>query len=226
MTYYYTAMFRPTTGEIQFAEHFEDVKERDKRATQLEAEARRQSPPDVDGKPTDDAWMCYKGDKPVEWTMAFVAYLEAHPMGPEVTQAEWDKIMSDAEKVADKVKSCSVLTAPEIDDSELIDPVTGDVLRAGRPIPPIQLALSAVEKATQAVNDAKTGADALQKRADNLAEEAYGTGAQSEPEERKQVLRRKAVDAQAEADNEKARLYHAEQDLAEKLKIVEDLKNA
>jgi len=213
--FFYTALFRPSTGEIQYAEHFEDEAERDKRAKQLEPEARRMSPPDVDGKPTEDAWLCYVSDKPVEWTQAFTQYLMDHPQDADMVQAERDKIHAQAVAVADKAKTTSVLTDPEVDDRH-----------EARGLPPLAVALSAVEKATQAVLDAKQGADALQKRADNLAEQAYGIGASSEPEERKQVLRRKAVDAQAEADNEKARLYHAEQDLADKIKAVEGLKNA
>jgi len=223
MTYYYTALFRPSTGEIQYAEHFEDESERDKRASQLEPEAARMSPPDVDGEPTEDSWLCYSGPDPVE---AELVRMGAKPTKDEtvaeddpkdVAIAKWqafaDRVAAEAAEAA--LKTTSILTAPEHDDRH-----------EAREIPPLQLAMSAVEKATQAVLDAKQGTDALQLRADNLAAEAYGTGAASEPEERKQALRRKAVDAQAEADNEKARLYHAEQDLAEKIKAVEGLKNA
>lgn len=212
MIYYYTAITHNDTNEILYAEHFEDEGEMLKRSRQLEAEARRLGP-----------WKCYTGTEPVE---AFLARLtakatDADTVKPDdsdnVRRSKFEAFSDRVDALAAKAgaKTISVLTAPEIDDSAEC-----------RPVPPLQLALSAVEVATQRVLDAKTGADALQKRADNLAEEAYGTGAQSEPEERKQVLRRKAVDAQAEADNEKARLYHAEQDLAEKIQAVEGLRNA
>ena len=89
MTYYYTAMFRPATGEIQFAEHFEDVKERDKRATQLEAESRRQSPPDMDGKPTEDAWFSYKGTAPTITTKGYTWDGTQRGSTQTSTSAEW-----------------------------------------------------------------------------------------------------------------------------------------
>src|SRR5690349_15717487 len=117
MTYYYTAMFRPTTGEIQFAEHFEDVKERDKRATQLEAEARRQSPPDVYGKPTDDAWYCYKGEVPCE---VYLARIAVEPKEGEDQDAFAKRIQAAGDAVK---KTTSVLTAPEVDDTAEARPV-------------------------------------------------------------------------------------------------------
>lgn len=244
--FFYTAIFRPTTGEILYPEHFEARTERDKRAKQLEAEARRLSQKhDEDGMPAPDAWLCYSGADPVE---AELVRMAAKPTkSEEVTEADdketaiakWkayaERMASDAAKAA--LKTTSVLTAPELDDSELwdhSDPANPIVVRPGRELPAWALAQHAVEAAELAVRDAQDGVDAAQKRADEIIARVFSTApdrpaavAEHAEWEKKTLIagapgadarvsyddRRQAVAAQTEVDHQKARLYRAEEEL-------------
>jgi len=205
MTYFYTAIFRPTTGEvlrevngdvtIVMAEHFADEVERNKRAKQFEAHARSLG--------EADPWMVYTGVRPLEWSLAFAKYLEDHPMGAGVDQDARDKIMADATKAADKVKSVSILTDPEVDDSQ-----------DARTLPAWAIAQHEVEAAEQAVKDAQAGHDAIKARADQMDAAAYSTRPDRGPIEA--GARQRADSARQEAEQAQARLYHAQENLKAK----------
>jgi len=214
MNYFYTAIFQPSTGKIMYPEHFEAESERDKRAKQLESESRRMSPPDDDdGKPHDDTWLCYSGVEAVETYLIRIGtpLIDSEKSTEGVSdEKETSKRQAYHERVDNmvaKVRTISALTAPEFDDR-----------KESRQLPAWAIAQSAMEKAAQAVIDAKQGADALQLRADNLAEAAYSRASDGPPRGVNELAesRRKAVDAQTQADHEKARLYHAEQDYLSK----------
>lgn len=207
--FFYTAIFRPSSGEIltsvdgvPYAEHFVDEGEMRKRARQFEAHAR--SLGEV------DPWVVYTGVEPVEayWARATAEHPDGE--GEDTANKRLDALAAKA-----AAKTVSVLTAPEIDDSQ-----------EARPLPTWAVAQAEVEKAERAVVDAKEAHVALQLRADNLAEEAYATGAASDPEDVKMLKRRRAVNAQTEADQAKARLYHAEGDYAAKANTFKMLMEA
>jgi len=202
--FFYTAIFRPSTGEIltPFAEHFADEAEMLKRARQFEAHARSLG--------EDDPWMVYSGVEPVE------AYLDRLTIQPKEDESpESFQTRQNALAAKGAARTVSVLTAPEVDDSQ-----------EARPLPAWAVAQAEVEKAERFLIDAKEAHIALQKRADNLAEEAYATGSQTDPEDVKALKRQRAVRAQAEADQAQARLYHAEGDYAAKAQTYAVLMDA
>lgn len=227
--FFYTAIFRPTTGEVLrednflAAEHFADEAERNKRAKQFETHAR--SLGEV------DPWMVYSGQVPVE------VYLARSAVAPKEgeEQADWAaRVQAAGDKVT---KTVSVLTAPEVDDSELVDhsdPANPVVIRPGRELPAWALAQHAVEAAELAVRDAQDGVDSAQKRADEIITRVFSTAhdrpaavaAHAEWEKKTLIAgapgadarvsyddRRQAVAAQTEVDQQKARLYRAEEEL-------------
>lgn len=197
-----------------YAEHFVDEAEMRKRARQFEAQARML---DVKG---DGSYKAYSGMEPVE---AFIVRLtepltkdEEVPKGSteEAYNASLAKYTARVDALAAKAgaKTVSVLTAPEVDDSQ-----------EARPVPAVALARSAVEVAEQAVIDAQAAVDKHQGRADTLAEEALSRGSKSATPDIKAELRRKADGAQDEAEQAKARLYHAQQELKARQKAVAEL---
>jgi len=223
--FYYTAITHNETNEIQYAEHFEDETERNKRAVQLEGEARRLGP-----------WKCYTGTEPVE---AFIVRLTTKPTDAETVKEGDDKdtiqakqndytARVDALAAKSGAKTVSVLTAPEIDDRD-----------EARQLPDWAVAQTSVERAQQAVFDAQQGSGAAHKRADAIIDELYGTSkdrpdprvelsaiqAQYESEIKAVTENRatkvnplspdhaRAISAQTEADQADARLYLAQQEL-------------
>jgi hypothetical protein len=240
--FFYTAIFRPTTGEILCPEHFEAKSERDKRAKQLEVEARQlSSKHDEDGTPAPEAWLCYSGTDPVE---AELVRMAAKPTkaeevletdDKETAIAKWkaytERVAAEAAKAA--FKTTSMLTEPEVDDSQ-----------EARELPAWAVAQHAVEAAELAVRDAQDGVDAAQKRFDDISARIFS----KEPDrpaavaehaewEKRTLLagapgaearvayddRRQAVAAQTEVDQQKARLYRAEENLKEKQAILAPL---
>ena len=173
--YYYTAIIRDSDHKIEFAEHFEDKAECQKRSIQLNQEAHQRG--------EVDPWKSWEGEEPPE---VFIARLKAK---------EGDDVEALVTKAA--LKSVSVLTAPELDDS-----------KECRPVPSLSLALSAVEAAQQSVLDGEQGISAIMRRLEGVE------------------LGIKAAAMRTELDMAEARLYHAQQDLLDKLAAVEGLRNA
>ncbi len=173
--FFYTAITHDETNEIQYAEHFEDEAEMQKRSRQLEAEARRLGP-----------WKCYKGTEPVE---AFLVRLNAKPRGKEIIEETDDKdamlskmtvfqMRVDDEAAKAGAKTVSVPTAPEIDDREIIDhsnPGAPVVVQAGRPLPEWALAQHEAEKAGQVLADATAHAAAAKAKAERINDLIFGT---------------------------------------------------
>lgn len=202
MGFFYTAITHNETNEIRFAEHFVDEGEMIKRSKQLHIEAVNLGP-----------WKMYAGNEPPE---AFLIRLYAKPEGSEEPKEgddketlakKWEAFSARVDKEAAKAgsKTISVLTVPEIDDTQEL-----------RQLPAWAIAQHAMEKSAQYVIDAKQASSVLNLRADNLADAAYSRDASSIPEGQRKEAIRKALSAQQEADYAKARLYHAEQDYAEK----------
>lgn len=185
--FYYTALFQPSTGAIEYPEHFEDKAERDKRARQLESEAR------VRGE-GPDLWKCYTGDEPVE---AYLARVNAFQPGGEGEDTENNRIDALAAKAASK--TTSVLTAPEVDDRA-----------EARPLPAWAVAQHELESAQLVVDDYQAIVDQYTIRANALDEEA-SIGGKTTPH-----LRREAEGARTEVDQAAAKLYKAHTVLVEK----------
>jgi len=190
--------------EFVYAEHFESESDMHKRARQFETQARQMD------APNGDAHKVYSGTEPPE---AFIARLTFRGFEPDDESPDDFNKELDAACKAAGAKTVSVLTAPELDDTQ-----------ENRPLPPLALALSAVEAAEQAVMDAQAGVDQLQTRADDLAEAAKSTDPDGPGPEAKAALAQKARGALAEVDQARARLYHAQNDLEAKQKAVEELK--
>jgi hypothetical protein len=211
---YYTAITRQTADGYEiatetigdklytYAEHFEDEGEAKKRARQFESQARQM---DAEG---ETAHKVYTGTEPPE---AFIVRLTWPAMTDSESRDEYYAKMDTAAAKAG-AKTISVLGEPEHDDSQ-----------ENRPVPPVAMARSAVEVAEQAVKDAQAAVDKHQGRADTLAEEALSRGPKSATPDIKAELRRKADGAQDEADQAKARLYHAEQELKSRQNAVAEL---
>lgn len=207
MSFFYTAITHNETKEIRFAEHFTDKGEMLKRSKQLHIEAVKLGP-----------WKCYAGSEPVE---AFLVRLAAKPEGSEIifetddNEASSKKLEAfsarvDKEAAKAGAKTISVLTDPEIDDTQ-----------DARPLPDWAVAQHAMEAAAQALADAKQSAETLIKRAESMDDQANSTKADRGA--RNPALIAAADGARGEADSAKARLYHAEQDYAEKKDVFDRL---
>jgi hypothetical protein len=194
---FYTAIIQANTNAIEFAEHFDDEAERDKRARQLQGECI--------GRGEADGWRVYTGDKPVEWTLAFADYLTKHPQTADMEQSERDKIMANASAFADKAKTVSIKAEPEIDDRD-----------EARPLP--AWAVAEHEQATALITlaDAKATSDAATAKADELDSLAAKTKGNSD-------LRAEANAARATAEQAAAILYRAEQDYQAKAQTFNTL---
>jgi hypothetical protein len=226
--FFYTAIFRPSTGEVlrddhlTYAEHFVDEAEMRKRAKQFESHARSLG--------EDAPWMVYMGKESFERNRAredFRAY------DPDAETPEQFYKEMDAE-VAKITKTASILTAPEVDDSQ-----------EARPLPAWAVAQADVERAELAVKDAQDGVDEAQKRADAIIDRVFSTSpdrpaavaAHAEWETKTLMSgapgadlkvayddRRQAVAASLTVDQQKGRLYLAQEDLKAKREVYDALK--
>lgn len=164
---HYTAIIHDDTHAIEFAEHYADEAEAVKRCAQLAKEAQTRGP-----------WKSWQGTEPPEAFVLRQVTVKGEAEDQDAYDARLDALIA-------KVVTASVLTDPEVDDTE-----------EARPLPPVAVARAELETAEQFLADCREHVAAVERRID-----AHLTAGN----------RQLAESAAGELDAAKSRLYHAEQ---------------